>query len=236
MPYGIDDTVSIIPLIPFISRGFMIVLMGSGKGGVGKTTLAVQLARQRAAQGREVLLIETDKQQSAALWAAIRVQEQASPPVPCVSIFGDRVADQVRSLIPKYDDLIIDTRGADSPEMRSAMTVANLLLTPIRTSQFDLATVSAMDSLLEQARGFNPDLQAYIVLNGTSTNAKSKREQDVRDSLGSLKHYTGVLRTGISSRTAFEQVAEQGRAVTEFKQRDSKAIAELEALTAEVFQ
>ncbi|MGF6641812.1 AAA family ATPase [Paraburkholderia sp. MM6662-R1] len=214
----------------------MNVLFASGKGGTGKSTLAVQMARERAAQGREVLLIETDQQQSAAMWAAIRVRSKFMPSIPCISLFGEGVADQIRAQMPKYDDIVIDTRGTGSTnvEMYEAMTVAHTLISPIKTSLFDSAATTKMDSLVKLARGFNPALKAFILVNGASTNAKSTREQKIREALEGLENYDGILNTRISHRQIFELVAEEGRAVSEFG-RDQKAIAELTALAAEVW-
>jgi chromosome partitioning protein len=47
----------------------MLVLIGGEKGGVGKTTLTLNLATMRARAGKDVLLVDADKQASANLWA-----------------------------------------------------------------------------------------------------------------------------------------------------------------------
>ena len=60
----------------------MIVLVGGEKGGVGKTTLAVNLAAMRARAGHDVLLVDADKQASANLWASIRDQEKVDSARP----------------------------------------------------------------------------------------------------------------------------------------------------------
>ena len=49
----------------------MIVLVGGEKGGVGKTTLAVNLAAMRRRAGHDVLLVDADRQASANLWGII---------------------------------------------------------------------------------------------------------------------------------------------------------------------
>ena len=46
----------------------MIILFGGEKGGTGKTTLAVNLAAMRARAGYDVLLVDADRQESAAAW------------------------------------------------------------------------------------------------------------------------------------------------------------------------
>ena len=50
----------------------MIVTVGNTKGGVGKTTLAVNLAIARALAGREVWLIDGDRQGTAQTAISIR--------------------------------------------------------------------------------------------------------------------------------------------------------------------
>ena len=40
----------------------MIILIGGEKGGTGKTTLATNLATMHALNGKDVLLVDTDKQ------------------------------------------------------------------------------------------------------------------------------------------------------------------------------
>ena len=50
----------------------MILAVGNIKGGVGKTTLAVNIAVALAQRGRDVLVIDGDEQASAATFAQIR--------------------------------------------------------------------------------------------------------------------------------------------------------------------
>ena len=61
----------------------MILTVGNTKGGVGKTTLAVQLAVMRAQQGREVWLIDGDRQGTAASAIAVRAEQNRGPGIAC---------------------------------------------------------------------------------------------------------------------------------------------------------
>ena len=54
----------------------MIIAVINQKGGAGKTTIALNLAAALAAEGKRVLLVDADPQQTAQDWAAVRL----SPP------------------------------------------------------------------------------------------------------------------------------------------------------------
>src|SRR4051812_40400989 len=53
-------------------RTLMIITVGNIKGGVGKTTLAINLAIARAAEGRDVLLVDGDEQRTAQTFTELR--------------------------------------------------------------------------------------------------------------------------------------------------------------------
>ena len=57
----------------------MIVTVGNTKGGTGKTTFAVQLALERQATGRAVLLIDADRQGSAQKVMTMRAEGGSRP-------------------------------------------------------------------------------------------------------------------------------------------------------------
>ena len=52
--------------------GFMIISFINQKGGVGKTTLSINVASALANAGHKVLLIDADKQGSSTAWASLR--------------------------------------------------------------------------------------------------------------------------------------------------------------------
>ena len=146
----------------------MIILIGGEKGGTGKTTLATNLAVLRARARKDVLLIDTDKQQSAATWTQIRGENGTKPSISCVQLFGKGVNNQIPDLAKRYDDIIIDAGGRDSVELRAAMVKADKLFIPFQPSQYDVWTLDHMQELVETSRGFNPDLEAFCVINRAS--------------------------------------------------------------------
>lgn len=212
----------------------MIFLIGGEKGGTGKTTLATNLAAMRALTGRDVLLIDTDPQGSANYWAQSRDEENITPRVACVQKFGKGLAAEVKDLATRYQDIIIDAGGRDSIELRSALVAAEKAYIPIQPSQFDIWTLDQMDTLVETAKGFNPNLKATVVISRSSTNPSVHESDDTGKLLDDFDNLSlsGVI---IRDRIAYRKAAKDGQAVVELKPKDPKAVDEMETLYNEVF-
>ena len=75
-----------------------IVLFGGEKGGSGKTALATNMAAMLALAGKDVLLLDTDRQGTASFWATVREETDVEPRIACVQKFGKVLATQVRDL------------------------------------------------------------------------------------------------------------------------------------------
>jgi chromosome partitioning protein len=93
----------------------MILVCGGSKGGSGKTTVCTNLAILCASEGRDVLMVDADEQESSTIFRAIRRKEHPeSPQYTSVVLREDRVRTEVTALRSKFDDVIIDTGGRDS--------------------------------------------------------------------------------------------------------------------------
>ena len=212
----------------------MIVLVGGEKGGVGKTTLAVNLAAMRSRAGHDVLLIDADKQASANLWAGIRQEETRDAPVHCVQKKGKGLAADIRDLATRYEDVVIDAGGQDSVELRAAMTIAELALFPIQPSLFDAATLETLAELVAQAQTFNTELVAAVVINRASTNPRVKEADEAKELIAEY-HDLHLLNVLVRDRIIFRKATRNGLCVSEFQNHDQAAEAELNALYREVF-
>lgn len=213
----------------------MIVVIGGEKGGTGKTTIATNLASLHIKQEKEVLLIDTDMQGSASSWAATRETNDDIKRIPSVQKFGKGLTAEIKELSQKYDSIIIDAGGRDSVELRASIIVADKLYIPIQASQFDVWTIAKMDQLVENARTYNPKLEAFIVFNRASTNRSVNETQEaieiVRNDFEQLNIFDGVLH----DRIAYRKAAKLGLSVTEIPNPDHKAINEITLLYEEIF-
>jgi chromosome partitioning protein len=210
----------------------MILGVGHVKGGVGKTTLTLNLTIARAAAGRDVLLVDGDEQGTALLFTDLRTTTLNAPGYTAVRLQGAALRTQVRQLAPKYDDLLIDVGGRDTGSLRAALTVAQTLLIPVQPRSFDIWAVDQMAELVNDARAINPDLRAVSVLN-----AADAQGRDNDEAVEALREIAGieVLPLTIGRRKAFPNAAAHGQAVTEAIPRDAKAVAELHALVTALY-
>lgn len=213
----------------------MILLIGGEKGGTGKTSAATNLAALRSGRGREVLLVDTDKQGSASDWAAVREEAEGVSKVSCVQVFGKQVTSQVRDLAGKYDDVIVDAGGRDSVELRAAMVVTDQLFVPLQASQFDVWTVERMEELVEQAQAINDGLETSVFINRASPHPRVREAEEAEEILADFEHleFSGVV---IHDRIAFRRAASKGLGVMETGSPDQKACREAQALYDAVYE
>ncbi|OKY73946.1 MAG: chromosome partitioning protein [Desulfobulbaceae bacterium DB1] len=212
-----------------------ITVFGGEKGGTGKTTLAVNIAAMLAMKGKDVLLLDTDRQGTASFWATVRDEENIEPRVACVQKFGKGLPAQVRDLAERYDEIIIDAGGRDSMELRYALGVADRAYIPVQPFQFDIWTIRQMDTLVEMAKGLNEELAAFIVINRVATNPAIREDRETREFITreNFQHLT-LAQSMIRDRIAFRKAARDGLAVVEYGQ-DRKAVNEMNQLYEEIY-
>lgn len=211
----------------------MILLIGSEKGGTGKTTLATNLAAMRAKEGYEVLLLDTDPQGSATFWSEERDESKIEPSIYCAQKFG-RIDNEVKKLTKKFDDIIIDAGGRDSKELRSSTLVADKIYIPVQSSQFDIWSISGMEKMIDRASELNPKIEGFTIINRASTNPSVSETEEAQEIIGELEclKLSGVI---IRERITFRKAARAGLSVTEMQNKDRKAVAEMEALYTEIY-
>lgn len=205
----------------------MILTVGNTKGGVGKTTLAINIAIARTLRGGDVLLIDGDEQHTATTFTELRNSQIGNAGYTAVSLHGAAIRTQVRQLVSKYNDIVIDVGGRDTGSLRAALTVTDTLLIPVQPRTFDIWAVDQVVTLVKEAREINPSLRALAILN-----AADAQGSDNLDACQALEGAEGIelLEFSIGRRKAFPNAAAMGKAVIEQIPKDPKAIKEFNAL------
>jgi chromosome partitioning protein len=203
----------------------IILIVGSTKGGVGKTTLAFNFTIALSRAGREVLLVDADRQETAMINTKIRKEQLGEPGYTAVSLYDEQVLIQVPGLAKKYDDVIVDVGGRDNPSLRSALLVPHAtLLIPVKPRSYELWGADDTIKLVKTARASgNTTLRAVAVIN----EADHLQDADNAGAVAELREKEGleVAPIRLVRRKAYPDAAAYGKGVLEYK--DPKASQEL---------
>ena len=214
----------------------VILTIGGTKGGTGKTTLAINLTIARCRSGKDVLLVDGDEQKSSYFFTGIRnetKEAEGGAGYTCIPLTGGReLRKQVLELSPKFDDVIIDVGGFDNQAQRGALTVCDLALFPFKPRTFDIWTIETVENLVKEASVVNDKIEAFSVLNQGDSYGRDNNEAE--EYLKESKEIT-FLPCSIQNRKAFSHSAKEGLSVFEMRNKDKKAIAEVEALHTAIF-
>jgi chromosome partitioning protein len=213
----------------------MIVTVGNTKGGVGKTTIAVNLAIARALAGRDVWLIDGDRQGTAQTAISIRADAGHAPGISCASYpDGVTLRAQVQQQASKFDDIIIDAGGRDSTALRAALVLSDVLLVPFQPRSYDVWALDDIAGLVDEARSVRDGLRAYAVLNCADPGETSTDNIEAAAAVADVPQFE-YLPTPLRRRKAYSNAAGQGLSVLELKPSDKKAIDELNSLIIQLF-
>ena len=155
-----------------------VIVVANPKGGVGKSTLATNIAGYLASQGHAVMLGDVDRQQSARTWLGVR-------PAGAATITPWEVARDNIVRPPKgTTHVVLDTPAAlHNKRLDEIMKLADKVLVPLQPSIFDInATHAFLRELLERRRGSK--LQVGIV---------GMRIKEGTISADQLRHFLGTL-------------------------------------------
>lgn len=207
----------------------MIIVIGSQKGGVGKSTLAINIASWLALKSKDVVLVDADVQATSARWASDR-QEVNLPVIHSLQKYGD-IKNTLKDLDKRYDFVVVDVAGKDSKELRTGMLAADILIVPFRPSQMDLDTIVHLDGVIDNVKDFNDSLKVYAVLNLSPTNPSITEVDDAKEYLTEYPNFH-LLKTIIRERKVYRDTVSLGKGVMDVKHE--KANIEINDLMNEV--
>lgn len=210
-----------------------ITIIGSNKGGCGKTTTATNLAVALAKKGFDVCLVDADPQRSASRWYAEREASGLSPAVTLIEK-RDNISTTLKTMGEKFDHVIVDVAGRNSRELITGASVANMIIAPHQCSQLDLDTLGELQDQIVRIRDLNPSLKVLAYHSMASTNP-SVRETERSEFIEFLSEFPEIesLKSIGYYRKAYKDAIPSGRSVQEGA--NEQAAKEISDLIEEVF-
>ena len=125
-----------------------VIVVANPKGGVGKSTLATNIAGYYASRGHAVMLGDVDRQQSARTWLGLRPAGLA--PITAWEVMHDAVVRPPKGTT----HVVLDTpAGLHGKRLDEVMKLADKVLIPLQPSIFDIhATHEFVRQLLAHKR------------------------------------------------------------------------------------
>ena len=204
-----------------------ILVLFKKKGGTGASSIAENFAVCASKAGKRVLCIDTDSQKSLERFGDRRACHQND--ITVISKHGD-IGSALKLFCQQnaFDLIIVDCAGADTKSARTALLVADVVLTPFRNSQHDIESlVNDTDEVVRGAQMINEKLVALAVMNMVSTNSKTEM-LSARSALDQAETVFRLMPEFLSDRIAFRNACASGHGVVELK--CNKAKVEMTAL------
>jgi chromosome partitioning protein len=125
-----------------------VVVVANPKGGVGKSTMATNIAGYFAGKGHSVMLGDADRQQSSRLWLGLR------PPAARTLSTWDLGEGNIARPPKGTTHVVLDTpAGLHGKTFREVMQLADKVVVPLQPSVFDIfATRAFLDELAEHRK------------------------------------------------------------------------------------
>lgn len=189
------------------------ILVASSKGGVGKTTLATQLAARYAGNGKATVLIDADPQGSASRWCQRREGHPAA-------VFARTARDAMPELPAGCERVLIDApAGAQPDALGPYLEAADAVLVPVLPSAIDLeATVPFLNAMARIGRVRKGRLAVALVANRIKPWTQSSQQ-----ALAQLESWPWPLAARLRDSQAYVLLAALGRGVFDYQSEQMRS-------------
>lgn len=215
-----------------------VVAIANGKGGVGKSTVAINLAGTLARKTESVFLVDADPQGTISDWFNSRKEQPANrlahknlevSPLPWSA---DDLRAKISNQSKKFSFTIIDCGPANDKITRTALAVSDFAIIPVTPSPYDIHSVrKTLDMIHEGKNEAGIEVRSHLLISRKIVGTNLGRE--ARDALQAFK--IPILKTEICQRVALCEAGILGQTIHEYA-GNSQATDEFNDLGKEVLK
>lgn len=205
-----------------------VITVAVTKGGSGKSTIALNLAIELGKK-HNVRLLDLDYQKSATLFNRIRTNEGHEP---LEMLTAETVKDIQKIIKANTGILIIDTGAFDSDNNRTAIRLADKIITPTSDTEIDIYGLLMFNEYLLEIKKAKPSLKACVLMNRLKPKATGK---EIISQVEANKKTMTLMKTIIHERNEYAHLFAKGTGATEAK-RKTAASEEIAKLAKEVLK
>lgn len=205
----------------------MIIAVVNSKGGVGKSTVAGNMAAWLHELGHTVVLADCDSQNSSSEWIA--------EAVPQVRVARYENADEVLEGLPQLrqeaDYVVCDGPGSQTETSRALLMWADLAVIPCKASMFEARALAKNTAFVRQAQAIRkgpPHAVAVLSMVGKDF----RLTKDMRDAAAALT--LPLAATHVTLRQAYADAPGQSTLVWRMGSREKEAAKEIAVLFQEL--
>lgn len=201
------------------------------KGGCGKTTITINVARALQDMGKAVLIVDTDPQGTARDWS-LAAQENFPdvPRTPIIALDRPTIHKDLPGLGASFELVLLDGAAKLQKMTSSTLQVADIVLIPVQPSLADVWSAADLVELIKERQSlFGGKPKAAFIVSRQTVNTRLAAE------IGEVLTDTGLalFRSRTSNRVGYVEALSTGSTVIDLDPK-GQAANEIRSIASEL--